>query len=118
MSRRLSCARDLLRIAFVLALAFIPCSVTVSPRIACADEMTSDQAQMERRPVLVDPEVAHPGDDDQPTVVGGKRSLRTAAMPGNPSVPERGVRPTRREVVTHWFEVFRAFVGRLGQQLR
>lgn len=115
MSRRIPTLRAQLWIVLVLLLAAGALVVPAAP--VWAEEESSFA---EARPIIDDPEVGIPGDDDQPTIKGRKRGIVIVASQPAPSGSDSGVR-SRLELRERWtrgIEALRAFVRRSWVMLR
>jgi hypothetical protein len=122
MDRRLPSARVRTLIPVIpifVALLVAVAGVAISSRDAVAED-SPGVVVIQHRPILEDPEIGLPGDDDQPTITGRKRESRVASNVPGGAKPDAGVRtePRRRQMLMHWIEDLRARLGRLGQMLR
>jgi hypothetical protein len=111
--------------ACIRAAAFacvLTCALVLAPgpEPALADEGCASAFEL-TRPVIDDPEVGQPGDDDQPTVTNRKRDRRVAIPSGGAGGSTGGtkaVEPPARRWGSRWIEGVRAFVGRLRTVLQ
>jgi hypothetical protein len=103
-------------IVFVMVLAAGTLFVPAAP--ARADEEAA--CFLADRPVLDDPEVGIPGDDDQPTIQGRKRNIVITTSQPAPSGSHAGnrFRTELRERFTRRIEALRALLRRSWVMLR
>ena len=119
MTRRIPSASAPIAFTFLLIL----CAVSLHGVPAFAGESEGDQTPVQLSRVILDDgrDVKEPGDDDQPTIIGRRRTFPHAngSSPATPP-PSAGqpVQPASKAAGPGWINWVRAFYGHLLHSLR